>query len=331
MNRRAPHLILSLCLTAFIQAAVGQQEPSRQSLELECPPMQYFADPDIKAEVETEGDGFTYRYRLRLEGDDESISRFYLMGNFESPGTLLEDWSGGFKDCYTLEGMVSCLWSRQAKQGEIVVQSTLAPAPGRYVVTSAISPLLTEELKAELLPLFNHDEAWLTEALIEAAMEQCASASVTSKYGRDMTGAIPVPYSDTPSVKEATSSAEIAETFDTALDSARTTAAEMRTEDQSKALVRIQDSSGRDLLYMLPDSNKPLETGTSEDFAPRCNVRALFVETFRTEALRNTQDPRYPGVKVSADARPIERRSIVWERAPTCEREPESFFLDIPR
>lgn len=350
--------------TAVIVGMIAFTSGSGQSISdpvpdnavtLTCPPMEYFADPDFEVDVsrhQTEPTRFRYAYSISFgeESQARPLSKIRIEGIAEAH---LESWTGDFRSCrlsgaskghqaLVCRAKLVPSEQRQVDRGAtVVLTSSRAPGVSRYTATTIVTPedaLLTPENKTAWLPFFDHNEALLTEAVYDSAMQQCSSAAVLRDEERAMTGAVTVPFDADTTVSAAKVSSAKPDELGSAL--ARVID-ETGVQEHASPRIAVTDSAGRWIVSGV-ESNidwKNLYHGPADSAAKvdleqvtsTCNVRAVFVEVLPADPPAGTdREASSPEAATILRQMPLERRAVQITPSELCRPLGESFKLYLP-
>lgn len=343
-------------MIAFTSSSGNGSSPvPDNAVTLTCPPMQYFADPDFEVEVsryQTEPTRFRYTYSIAFgEGSrTRPLSKIRIEDIAEAD---LEGWTGDFRSCRmsgASKGRQALVCraklipseKRQTNRGAtVILTSSRAPGVSRYTATTVVTPkdaLLTPENKAAWLPLFDHNEALLTEAVYDAAMQQCSSAAILEDEERAMTGAVTAPFDAGKTVSAAKVSSAKPDGLGSAL--ARVID-ETGAQERASSRIALTDSAGRWIVSGAESNidwsslyHGPAHSAAKVDLdqvTSACNVRAVFVEVLPADPPAGT-DTKSPTPEAATVLRhmPLERRAVQITPSGPCRPLDESFKLYLP-
>lgn len=355
-------LIIGLAITA---AAYAQSRPELQpgaGLRLPCPPMRYFADPQLDVRVSPSDAGagaFLYTYRISFNErlPKRPLSQIRIEGMTQ---TELDHWQGDFRSCRIMgypeeKQTLSCRAKLEpaAKRGAnrkatVVLKSSRAPGVGRYSTRTVVTPadvLLTPENRSEWLPYFDHSDYLLTESLQEQLMEQCSSALIVKNDQRAMTGAVTVPfYADAEpramAARERIQPEDLTKALDRLIGDLKNELPEMAYAG-NEPRIAVKDSTGR---WVTSDPQSELDWDTLYPGPPgtaakvdlgeiktACNIRAVFVEILPPDLAIGEQAASAAAERIAVrDYMPLERRAIEIDPSRPCEPLEETFEFTLP-
>lgn len=325
-------------LTSPCVVLADVEQPAGHSISLQCPPMQYYVDPKFEVSVSNPAasdEPYSYTYTLKYTEGELPFFHFTIYG---LSGATIENTAGAIRSCEVLKSdpladqqALNCWLNldhpdhdaspKSEYTGTIRLTSPYAPGVGTFIARTASLAMVSKEQREALLPQFNNDNEFLTEALTEAAAAQCSSATAVGKGGRAMSGALMVPFNGSASSGQpAIASVNRDELSDALL--------RLRDEIQQEASTRfagkdpqlgIMDSAFRivQLDEIGPDQvlhGKPYRLNQSvplKDIATSCNVRAVLV-------------------LVMSEGTVLDRRALTIAPEKACEFYTESFSLELP-